>query len=180
MGLFRGLRGAPPVPRTIRKSEWYCTDIRSTQIWHLAVGRRDVRLALCGAGDNGSSSRARVERCIGRRHRWSYGGYPVSGRTTLERGALLIVALVAAALPLLAAAQSQPAGVVLVAGGLAFPRGITWDDSDQMYVALAGDGPAPTDAMASSGTTGTEHAFGLFYAGFNGAVVKINEGCGAP
>jgi plastocyanin len=104
----------------------------------------------------------------------------MGGRTTLERIALLFVALVAAAMPLLAAAQPQPAGVVLAASGLAFPRGITWDDSGQMYVALAGDGPAPTDAVASSGTTGTEHAFGLFYAGFNGAVVKIDKGCGVP
>ena len=99
------------------------------------------------------------------------------GRTTLERGALLIVALVAAAVPLFAAAQPQSAGVTLVASGLAFPRGITWDDSGQMYVALAGDGPTPD---ASSGTTDVEHAFGLFYAGFNAAVVKIDKGCGVP
>jgi plastocyanin len=101
-------------------------------------------------------------------------------RTTLERGALLIVALVAAAAPWLVAAQPQSAAVVLAAGGLAYPRGITWDDSGQMYVALAGDGPAPTAAEASSGQTPVEHAFGLFYAGFNGAVVKIEKGCGVP
>jgi plastocyanin len=101
----------------------------------------------------------------------------MDGRTTRERGALLIVALVAAAAPLFTAAQSQPAGVKLVASGLAFPRGITWDDSGQMYVALAGDGPAPD---ASSGTTDVEHAFGLFYAGFNAAVVKIDKACGVP
>jgi plastocyanin len=101
-------------------------------------------------------------------------------RTTLERGALLIVALVAAAAPWLVAAQPQSAAVVLAAGGLAYPRGITWDDSGQMYVALAGDGPAPTAADASSGQTPVEHAFGLFYAGFNGAVVKIEKGCGVP
>ena len=101
-------------------------------------------------------------------------------RTTLERGALLIVALVAAAAPMFAAAQPPSAGVTLVASGLAFPRGVTWDASGQMYVALAGDGPAPTAADASSGTTDVEHAFGLFYAGFNGAVVKIEEACGVP
>ena len=101
-------------------------------------------------------------------------------RTTLERGALLIVALVAAAAPLFAAAQPPSAGVTLVASGLAFPRGLAWDDSGQMYVALAGDGPAPTAADASSGTTDVEHAFGLFYAGFNGAVVKVEGACGVP
>jgi hypothetical protein len=80
----------------------------------------------------------------------------------------------------LAAAQSGAANVTLVAGGLAFPRGFTWDESGSMYVAIAGDGPPPTAASASSGTTGTEHAFGLFYAGFNGGVVKIDKGCGVP
>src|SRR5215212_4509967 len=99
---------------------------------------------------------------------------------SLGRAALLIVALVAAAAPLLATAQPQPAGVVLVASGLAYPRGVTWDANGQMFVALAGDGPAPTAAEASSGNTPVEHAFGLFYAGFNGAVVKIDKGCGVP
>ncbi len=99
---------------------------------------------------------------------------------SLGRGALLIVALVATAAPLLATAQPQPAGVVLVASGLAFPRGVTWDANGQMYVALAGDGSAPTAAEASSGTTAVEHAFGLFYAGFNGAVVTIDKACGVP
>jgi plastocyanin len=104
----------------------------------------------------------------------------MSGRITLKRGALLIVALVAAAAPVITAAQPQPAGITLVASGLAFPRGVTWDANGQMYVALAGDGPAPTAADASSGTTPVEHAFGLFYAGFNGAVVKIDKACGVP
>jgi len=95
---------------------------------------------------------------------------------TFRRAPLLIATLVAATVPLLAAAQPGAAGVTLVASGLAFPRGFTWDESGSMYVALAGDGSPPTAAMASSGTTGTEHAFGLFYAGFNGAVVKITRG----
>src|SRR5829696_3013899 len=93
---------------------------------------------------------------------------------------LLIAALVAAIVPLLAAAQTGRAGVTLVASGLAYPRGFTWDETGTMYVALAGDRPPPTAAAASSGTTGTEHAFGLFYAGFNGAVVKVDKGCGVP
>src|SRR5829696_3796940 len=93
---------------------------------------------------------------------------------------LLLATLVAATTQLFAAAQPGAANVTLVASGLAFPRGITWDNSGQMYVALAGDGTALTDAVASSGTTGTEHAFGLYYAGFNGAVVKIDKGCGIP
>ena len=38
----------------------------------------------------------------------------------------------------------------------------------------------PPRADASSGTTAVEHAFGLFYAGFNGAVVKIDKACGVP
>jgi plastocyanin len=87
---------------------------------------------------------------------------------------------VAAVAPLLAAAQPRPTGVVLVASGLAYPRGVTWDANGQMYVALAGDGTALTEAVASSGTTGTEHAFGLYYAGFNGTVVKIDKACGVP
>src|SRR5215213_3869759 len=142
-----------------------------------AAGCRAALHALRRAIGFRSLSRARAERRAGLRHRWNHGGCPMGGRTTRERGALLIVAFVAAAVPLLTAAQSQPAGVVLVASGLAFPRGVTWDDSGQMYVALAGDGPAPD---ASSGTTDVEHAFGLFYAGFNAAVVKIDKACGVP
>jgi plastocyanin len=99
---------------------------------------------------------------------------------TLRRGALLIVTLVATAAPLLAAAQPDSDGVVLVASGLAYPRGVTWDASGQMYVALAGDGPPPSAADASSGKTAVEHAFGLFYAGFNGAVIKLDKACGVP
>ena len=99
---------------------------------------------------------------------------------TFRRAFLLIATLVAATVPFLAAAQSGPTNVTLVASGLAYPRGVTWDANGQMYVALAGDGPAPTAADASSGTTPVEHAFGLFYAGFDGAVVKIDKGCGVP
>jgi hypothetical protein len=99
---------------------------------------------------------------------------------TFRRGPLLIATLVLATVPLLVAAQPGAAGVTLVASGLAYPRGVTWDANGQMYVALAGDGPAPTAADASSGKTPVEHAFGLFYAGFNGAVVKIDKACGVP
>jgi hypothetical protein len=99
---------------------------------------------------------------------------------TFRHGPLLIATLVLATVPLLAAAQPGAAGVTLVASGLAYPRGVTWDANGQMYVALAGDGPAPTAADASSGKTPVEHAFGLFYAGFNGAVVKIDKACGVP
>jgi len=101
-------------------------------------------------------------------------------RARLGRGALLFAALVITAVPLLAAAQSGSDGVSLVASGLAYPRGVTWDAAGTMYVALAGDGGAPSAATASSGTTDVEHAFGLFYAGFNGAVVTIDKGCGVP
>src|SRR3712207_8468559 len=96
---------------------------------------------------------------------------------TFRRSLLLIVILVGATVPLLSAAQPGAAGITLVASGLAFPRGFTWDEGGSMYVALAGDGPTPD---ASSGTTDVEHAFGLFYAGFNGAVVTIDTGCGVP
>jgi plastocyanin len=101
-------------------------------------------------------------------------------RATFRRAPLLIAILVAAIVPLLAAAQPEAADATLVASGLAYPRGLTWDANGQMYVALAGDGPAPAAADASSGTTPVEHAFGLFYAGFNGAVVKIDKACGVP
>jgi plastocyanin len=97
-----------------------------------------------------------------------------------RRAPLLIATLAMASVPVLTAAQPGAADVTLVASGLAFPRGFTWDESGAMYVGLAGDGPPPTAATVSSGTTGTEHAFGLFYAGFNGAIVKIDKGCGVP
>ena len=107
-----------------------------------------------------------------------HGGSPTERWATLRRALLLIATLAAATAPLLAAAQSGAANVTLVASGLTFPRELTSDESGSMYVALAGDGPLPTAAAASSGTTGTEHAFGLFYAGFNGGVFKIDKGCG--
>jgi plastocyanin len=100
--------------------------------------------------------------------------------STFRRVFLLTATLIASTVPFLAAAQSGPTNVTLVASGLAYPRGVTWDANGQMYIALAGDGPAPTAADASSGTTPVEHAFGLFYAGFNGAVVKVDKGCGVP
>src|SRR5215210_1693085 len=71
---------------------------------------------------------------------------------TLRSASLLIAILVMASVPMLAAAQPGVAGVTLVASGLAFPRGFTWDESGSMYVALAGDGSPSTAATASSGT----------------------------
>src|SRR5215212_9642134 len=82
-----------------------------------------------------------------------HGGLRLEWRATSRRASLLIATLVAATVPVLAAAQSGAANVTLVAGGLAFPRGFAWDESGSMYVALAGDGPPPTAAAASSGTT---------------------------
>jgi hypothetical protein len=109
-----------------------------------------------------------------------HGGSPTERWATLRRALLLIATLVAATAPLLAAAQPGAADVTLVASGLAYPRGVTWDGNGQMSVAGEGDGPVSNAADASSGTTPVEHAFGLFYAGFIGAVVKIDKGCSVP
>jgi plastocyanin len=62
-------------------------------------------------------------------------------------------------------------GISLVAGGLANPRGITWDSDGEMYVALAGSG----------GTTMTQddspasQQYGPIFAGNTASVVRIAE-----
>src|SRR5215216_3144552 len=106
----------------IRKSYGYCTNGCETVAslpydrpkfgnWQLAVRPFFMRCVM-PLSEIRSSSRFWTERRAGLRQHRGHGGCPMGGRTTLERFALLIVALVAAAMPLLAAAQPQPAGVV--------------------------------------------------------------------
>jgi plastocyanin len=96
--------------------------------------------------------------------------------SVLSRCAALGALLVLTAQPLTAQTPEAglPAGVSVAAANLVNPRGLAWDDTETLHVALAGlggDSPSP-------GASAQEIANGLYYGGASGSIVKIADGCG--
>ena len=100
-------------------------------------------------------------------------------RATFRRALLLIATFVAATVPFLAAAQSGAANVTLVAGGFAFPRGSTWDETADVRRPRRRRATAHCRRRLLRNDRSSTPSASSMRASM-AAVVKVDKGCGVP